>query len=276
MNFVTRVLILLIVFTTNSQGADKETTEKKVASSVETASQDKPSEKDSSDTKTSTEKPAEKATSDTTTSAETSSDKKNTDKKVADAKDSDKKKAKQKPLPEIGLGSKDAPVVMINYSSLTCGHCAHFTKDVLPLIEKKYIKPGHLRIVFRDYPGDQLSLKAHQLAWCKGEIKYLDFMKILYDSQEKWLLADDPVAALKGIALKNGITAKQFDACLKNQDILDQIITMRLEGQKKYKITATPTIIINAKIYQKALTLEELDTIMKPLLAAAGEKPKKG
>lgn len=271
MNFVIRVLILLIVFTTTSQGVDKETTDKKVASSVETTSKDK-----ASDTKTSDEKPADKTTSDTTASAETPSDKKKSDQKVADKKDPNKKKALQKPLPEIGLGKKDAPVVMINYSSLTCGHCAHFNKDVLPLIEKKYIKPGHLRIVFRDYPGDQLSLKAHQIAWCKGEIKYLDFMKVLYDSQEKWLLADDPVAALKSIALKNGITAKQFEACLKNQDILDQIIAMRLDGQKKYKITATPTIIINAKIYQKALTLEELDTIMKPLLAVAGEKSKKG
>lgn len=182
----------------------------------------------------------------------------------------------EKALPEISMGSKDAPVVMINYSSLSCGHCAHFHTDILPQIEEKYIKPGYLRIVFRDYPGDQVSLRAHQLAWCKGEIKYLDFMKILYSNQEKWLLADDPVVALKAIALQNGIPPKQFETCLKNQELLDQIIALRLEGQKKYNITATPTIIINAKIYQKALTLEEIADIMKPLLASSVEKPKKG
>lgn len=220
------------------------------------------------------EKVAEKAAENTSTSK--------TDEKVAGKtpeKTLTKKavaKVAEKPLPEISMGSKDAPVVMINYSSLSCGHCAHFHTDILPQIEEKYIKPGYLRIIFRDYPGDQVSLRAHQLAWCKGEIKYLDFMKLLYTNQEKWLLADDPVIALKAIALQNGIPAKQFETCLKNQELLDQIIAIRLEGQKKYNITATPTIVINAKIYQKALTLEEITDIMKPLLASSVEKPKKG
>lgn len=185
-------------------------------------------------------------------------------------------KAPAKSLPEISMGSKKAPVTMINYSSLSCGHCAHFNTDILPKIQEKYIKPGYLRIIFRDYPGDQVSLRAHQLAWCKGEIKYLDFMKVLYANQEKWLLAENPQAALKALALQNGISAKQFEACYKNQEILDQIIALRLEGKKKYNITATPTIIINAKIYQKALSLEELDDIMTPLLASYSGKKKKG
>lgn len=184
------------------------------------------------------------------------------------AKNVETKKSVTKPLPEVSLGKKEAPVVMINYSSLSCGHCAHFHTDTLPEIMKKYIEPGHLRIVFRDYPGDQVSLKAHQLAWCKGEMKYLDLLKILYAAQDKWLFADDPVAALKVLALQNGITPQQFEACLKNQELLDQIIALRLEGQKKYNIKATPTIVINAKIYQQALTPEEFDKIMKPLLAA--------
>lgn len=194
------------------------------------------------------------------------------------AKKSEKpsKKVVAKPLPEISMGSKDAPVVMISYSSLSCGHCAHFHTDTLPSIQEKYINPGYLRVVFRDYPGDQVSLKAHQIAWCKGEIKYLDLLNILYTAQDKWLFADDPVVALKAIALQNGIPAKQFEACLKNQELLDQIIALRLDGQKKYNIKATPTIIINAKIYQKALSLEEIDDIMKPLLASSKEKTTKG
>ena len=187
----------------------------------------------------------------------------------------DKAKPPLKPLSEMSMGSSSAPVVMLNYSSLTCSHCAHFHTVVLPKIEEKYIKPGYVRIVFRDYPGDQLSLKAHQLAWCKGEIKYLDFVKLLYTTQEKWLSAADPVAALKLIALQNGITAKQFDACLKNQELMDKIIQVRLEGQKKYNIKATPTIVINAKIYPRALTFEEFEKIVRPLLAPSMEKEKK-
>ena len=107
-----------------------------------------------------------------------------------------KEKTSVRPLPEMSIGSSKAPVVVINYSSLTCGHCAQFHTEVLPKIEKNFVKSGYVRIIFRDYPGDQISIKAHQLAWCKGEIKYLDFVKLLYETQEKWLLAPDPVAAL--------------------------------------------------------------------------------
>ncbi len=181
----------------------------------------------------------------------------------------------RKSLPEMGMGSPKAPVTIINYSSLTCSHCAHFHTTVLPKIEEKYIKPGYVRIIFRDYPGDKVSISAHQLAWCKGEIKYLDFVKLLYSTQEKWLLAPDPVAALKSIALQNGVTAKQFEACLKDQELLDKIIQLRLEGQKKYNIKATPTIVINAKIYDRALTFEQFEEIVRPLLAPSLEKDKK-
>lgn len=180
-----------------------------------------------------------------------------------------------KPLPEMSLGSPKAPVVIINYSSLTCVHCAHFHAAVLPEIEKKYIEPGLVRIIFRDYPSDQVSLCAHQLAWCKGELKYLDFVKLLYSTQEKWLQADDPIAALKSIALQNGITAEQFESCIKDNELMSKIVQLRLEGQKKYNITSTPTIIINAKIYPRALTFEEFEEIVRPLLAPTLEKEKK-
>ncbi len=186
----------------------------------------------------------------------------------------DKPKLISKPLPEMSMGSSKAPVVIIVYSSLTCKHCADFHTSVLPAIEEKYISPGYVRISFRDYPGDQISLKAHQIAWSKGEMKYLDFVKLIYSTQEKWLSAPDPVAALKSIALQNGITAKQFESCLKDQELLDKIIQLRLDGQKKYNITATPTIIINAKIYPEALSLEEFEKIVSPLLALTFEKEK--
>lgn len=179
------------------------------------------------------------------------------------------------PLPEMSIGSAKAPVVMISYSSLTCGHCRNFYTSVLPQIQKKYIDSGKLRVVVRDYPGDQLSLQAHQLAWSKGGIKYLDFMKILYSTQDTWLTASDPVAALKSIAAQNGVSGEQFDACLKDQELLDKIIHVRLEGQQKYHITATPTFVINAKIHQGELSIKQIEDIMKPYLEPVSDKEKK-
>ena len=198
----------------------------------------------------------------------TSEIKSKTDDKLAD-------KAVPKPLPEMSMGSQKAPVVVIDYSSLTCHHCAEFHTTILPKIEEKYIKPGLVRIVIRDYPSDQISLAAHQLAWCRGELKYLDFLKFLYSKQNTWLMQDDPMAALKTIALQNGITPEQYEACHKNQELLDRIVQGRLDGQKKYNIIATPTIVINAKVYQHALSFDEFEKIVKPLLPQPKAKSKK-
>lgn len=265
MNFLTGSFVIGVIFTTACYGTVTPLPEKNLLEKIT----------DFFFAEVPTEKPApadsEKNASDSVkkiSTVEPSKESKKGSKKVA-------KKAPSKPLPEISVGNKNAPVVMINYSSLTCGHCARFYTDTLPEIKEKYIDPGYLRIIFRDYPGDQVSLKAHQVAWCKGEMKYLDLMKILYAAQDKWISADDPVAALKAVALQNGITPQQFDACLKNQELLDQIIAQRLEGRSKYNIKATPTIIINAKIYQEALNPDELDNIMKPLLAVSKDKSAK-
>lgn len=259
MNYIFRSLMILTLLMTAARSEQASEPEKTLFEKITEALF---SEKEPEKT---TEKVAEKA-------SEAPPSKKTVEKVTEKAAEKESKKVEAKPLPEISMGKKDAPVVLINYSSLSCGHCAHFNTDILPKIEKKYIKPGYLRIVFRDYPGDQISLRAHQLAWCKGEMKYLDFLSLLYENQEKWLLADDPIAALKTIALQNGISTEQFEACMKNQELLDQIVAMRLDGQKKYNITATPTIVINTKIYQKALSLQELDDIMTPLLASYEKK----
>jgi len=189
--------------------------------------------------------------------------------------DKEKEKPSPKPLPEMVMGSAEAPVTVIIYSSLTCNHCAHFHTFVLPKVEEKFIKPGYAQLIFRDYPGDQVSLKAHQLAWCRGKMQYLKLLGLLYSTQEKWLLAPDPEAALQSIALQHGITPKQFKSCLKDQELMDQIIQGRLEGKKKYKITATPSMIINAKIYPEALSLEKFEEVVNPLLKPILAKEKK-
>lgn len=190
----------------------------------------------------------------------------------------EKAKKKEKvvsPLPEIVMGPATAPILIIDYSSLTCNHCAEFYLKVVPKIKDKYIKPGKVRLIFRDFPGDQVSLKAHQVAWCKGEMKYLDFVKLIYENQDNWLTADDPIEALKKIVAKHGISAKEFDKALKNQEIMDKIIQARLEGQKKYTIKATPTLVINAKVYPEALSLEEVEEILTPILNPETAKKKK-
>ena len=49
---------------------------------------------------------------------------------------------------------------MIEYASLTCSHCASFHNDTLPQLKKDYIDTGKVKLVYRDFPFDELGLRA--------------------------------------------------------------------------------------------------------------------
>ncbi|MBU3733957.1 MAG: hypothetical protein FGM30_05605, partial [Candidatus Fonsibacter sp.] len=46
--------------------------------------------------------------------------------------------------------------------------------------------------------------------------------------------------------------------CLKDQKLEEKILNDRIDGQKKYSINSTPTIIINEKKFEGNLTFENL------------------
>jgi len=171
-----------------------------------------------------------------------------------------------KPLPDITIGEASAPITLIQYSAFSCSHCAEFHKDVLPKIEDKYVKTGEVRVILRDYPIDNPSLRASQLAWCAGPLRYRDLFDTLLDKQRQWLTSNDPVATLTVLAKSKGIDEEQFKKCLADGELMTQIIKQREEGREKYKIDATPTLVINDKVINYALTFEEFQAIVTPML----------
>ena len=177
-----------------------------------------------------------------------------------------------KPLPEITLGKDSAPVTMIEYTSMTCPHCADFHLKVLPEIQKEYVEKGEVKVIHRDYPGDGLSLKATQLAFCGGPQLHQKMVTVFFQTQERWMFAKDPESELKKIACANGLTKQQATSCLQNTELMDQIIHARQEGQKRYNITATPTLVINGKVTPQGLTFEEFKGKVDPLLSKAAAK----
>ena len=176
-------------------------------------------------------------------------------------------KADIKLLPEITIGQENAPVTVIEYTSMTCPHCADFHLRVLPEIQKEYVEKGEVKIIHRDYPGDGLSLKATQLAFCGGPQLHQKMVTIFFQTQERWMFANDPENELKKIACENGLTKQQVTSCLQNTDLMDQIIRSRQDGQKKYNIAFTPTLIINGKIIPQGLSFDEFQRKVDPLLS---------
>lgn len=163
---------------------------------------------------------------------------------------------------DLSIGSADAPVTLVEYASLTCPHCAQFHNEVLPTLKKEYVETGKLRIVYRDFPLDQLALTGSMIARCAGDDRALGFIDAFFSAQATWARAENPLAAMARIARLGGMSQAEFDACLKKQEIADAVLKQRLEGDKTFNVDATPTIFINGDKYSGGLTIPQFRAII--------------
>ena len=110
-------------------------------------------------------------------------------------------------LPDLALGPADAKVTVVEYASMTCGHCAHFTTDVWPKFKEKYVATNKVRYVFREFPLDNLAAAASMLARCTGNDKAFPLIEVLFEKQKDWAFGEgNPVPRLFEIAKQAGFT----------------------------------------------------------------------
>ena len=164
------------------------------------------------------------------------------------------------------LGKIDAPIKMIEFASLTCGHCARFHNEVMPSIKKKYIDTGKIFFTYKDFPLDKFALKASIISRCSGNEKFFSFLDVFYRKQSSWTKTQDPFKSLIKIAKVGGIKDEDIKVCVSNKSIEDGLLKDRLDSSKKFDITATPTIYLNGEKYNGDLTLEALEFKINSLL----------
>jgi len=170
-------------------------------------------------------------------------------------------------IQQIYEGNKDAKVTIITYESLTCGHCADFHKNVYPKLKKEFIDTGLVKIEFRHFPLDMAALNASKIAQCKNDGKS-DLLHFLFSNQKKWATGQSVEAANENLKklLKNENINIDFEKCTNNKDIEDYVLNNRIEGVKKFKVNATPTIIINNKKFNKTLNYKNLKKSIEKLI----------
>lgn len=172
-------------------------------------------------------------------------------------------------IEELSYGPKDAKVTIVEYASLTCGHCATFHNKVFPEIKTKYIDTGKIRFIFRDFPFDQLAAAGSMLARCAGPGKELAMLGVLFEKQDAWVVRN-PIPKLFEIAKQAGFTQAKFDACLKDQGMLDKISAVRNRAAKEFKVDSTPTFFINGKrLDGRSDQIATFDKALEPLLKGA-------
>lgn len=169
-------------------------------------------------------------------------------------------------------GEEKAPVTVIDYSSLTCPHCADFHIQVLPRIRADFIETGAVRLIYRDFPLDGVATAASMVARCSSENLYFRFLDALFGTQAQWSRAPDPRKSLTRVALLSGMTAQDVNTCLDNEPLFNGIQAMKADGQAKHGVDSTPTLIINGVKYTGIATYDAFSKIVKPLLEEAKKK----
>jgi protein-disulfide isomerase len=171
----------------------------------------------------------------------------------------------EQPLPDVWLGDPKAPVTIIEYASMTCGHCARFTTDVFPVLKSKYIDTGKVRFALREFPLDPLAAGAAMLARCSGD-KREAVVELLFQQQKNWAFVSNPLQALRDTVKQTGMGSAGFEACLNDQAMFDKINQIRDTAAQKFGISATPTFFINGDKKSGEIPAEELDALLAPYL----------
>ncbi len=164
-------------------------------------------------------------------------------------------------------GDANAPVTIIEYSSMTCPHCANHHMNTMPELTEKYIKTGKVRYIIREFPLDRIALAAAALARCAGPDKYFPFITVMYKQQDKWARGPgSPLPRLFKMAQQAGFTKETFNACMSNKKVTDYIEKTALDGHQKFGVKATPTLFVNGKMLESGNSLADIEKAMAPYL----------
>ncbi len=145
------------------------------------------------------------------------------------------------------LGSKEAPVTIYEFSSLGCSHCADFHLNMLPELKKDYIDNGKVKLVFADFPIDAKSMKGAMLARCMPADKYFDFLSLLFKKQLTWGLSFKTEKLLTSYAELEGLSADKAKACMEDDDMAKEIMSVRQDAMEKLKIQGTPSFLVRGE-----------------------------
>ena len=168
-------------------------------------------------------------------------------------------------LPELTMGDPSG-VPVVEYGSLTCPHCATFSREIFPELKKDYIDTGKVHFIFREFSRNPLDVAAFVLARCIGDDKAFAAIELLFSQQDKWAFVDKPLEPLIAAMRPAGLTHDQAMACLKDQDKANAVVAIGKRASDEIKMTGTPTFVIDGKVYGGELSIDQLKAILDPIV----------
>ena len=167
------------------------------------------------------------------------------------------------------IGNEDAKITIIEYASLSCSHCADFHVNTLETLKKEYIDTGKVRMVFRDYPFNYPALLGSMVLRCIPENYRYDYMNALFKLQPDWVNKENKktIQELYKIMQSGGMTKEEYDACIYNTELENEILEGVMEAQNQFNIKSTPSFIINGKLIEGNKSIKEFRQIIDKILS---------
>ncbi|PZW50339.1 protein-disulfide isomerase [Humitalea rosea] len=168
-------------------------------------------------------------------------------------------------MAERGIGRADAPLTVIEYFSLTCSHCAAFHRETFPRVKSELIDTGRIRLVFRDFPLDQLALAAAQVARSLPGERYEAFIGTLLGSQDRWAFnrQADPAAEIAKLAAFAGMDQAAVTAALNDRGLQRAILEGRLRAEQEFHVNSTPTFVFGTKVVPGGIPFERFAELVR-------------
>ena len=151
------------------------------------------------------------------------------------------------------LGSPSASVVLVEYASFSCPHCAHFQQDVWPIIYSEFIETGQVRFILRPMltPPAQLAGVGIILAECVADDRYFEASDLLFAEQARIIQTaqaqGDLLAVYNDLASRLDLTEDSFMACLSDPG-MNTLVNELANQAVADGIQGTPSFLINGQI----------------------------
>jgi protein-disulfide isomerase len=171
---------------------------------------------------------------------------------------------------DMALGAPEgAKVTVVEYASVTCGHCAVWQEQVYPEFKAKYIDTNKVRFVFREFPTDPapVAIAGFLIARCAGPDKYFPVIHEIMASQREMIGGVPPRAVLLRIANGAGLSEEQFQACVTDADAI-KAMDARIKAALDAGVNSTPYFMVNGEKTADS-SLETLSEKIDAALAAS-------
>ncbi len=159
---------------------------------------------------------------------------------------------------DLVLGNPSSQIIVFEYSSPTCTHCAYFHKEIFPAIKTKYIDTGKVAYIIRPLISSKQDLDAAILTRCVPPEQFLKLVTILYEKQDSWAFNTNYREILTNIGQLATLTPEQYTNCLTNNAVADFFINNTRAITRLPKFMGTPSFVIDGSLLDAAYTLDNL------------------